>query len=51
MYSEDPPRHLVMERAPYDLLKFKIAEVKELQQVRHEIKFQFSAGKNIQQGL
>ena len=23
-------RHLVMERAPYDLLKFKIAEVKEL---------------------
>ena len=22
--------HLVMERAPYDLLKFKIAEVKEL---------------------
>ena len=24
-------RHLVMERAPYDLLKFKIADVKELQ--------------------
>ena len=23
-------RHLVMERAPYDLLKFKITEVKEL---------------------
>ena len=23
-------RHLVMERAPYDLLKFKIAGVKEL---------------------
>ena len=23
-------RHLVMESAPYDLLKFKIAEVKEL---------------------
>ena len=23
-------RHLVMERTPYDLLKFKIAEVKEL---------------------
>ena len=23
-------RHLVMERAPYDLLKFKIAVVKEL---------------------
>ena len=22
-------RHLVLERAPYDLLKFKIAEVKE----------------------
>ena len=27
-------RHLVMERAPYDLLKFRIAEVKELQHVR-----------------
>ena len=23
-------RHLVMERAPYDLLTFKIAEIKEL---------------------
>ena len=23
-------RHLVMERVPYDLLKFKMAEVKEL---------------------
>ena len=26
--------HLVMERAPYDLLKFIIAEVKELRHVR-----------------
>ena len=27
-------RHLVKERAPYDLVKFKIVEVKELQHVR-----------------
>ena len=36
--------HLVMERVPQNLLKFKIAEVKL-------IKFKFSVCKNIQQGL
>ena len=27
-------RHLIMKRVPYDLLKFKIAEVKKLQHLR-----------------